>query len=101
MFVLKIMNIGDSDLINVPIRDEEIIIGRSRRADVRIKDDRISSKHICFFKTNNILYFRDLGSTNGSLLNGKPIDSKKNFELSESDEVKIGGSVVKIDLRFL
>ena len=101
MIVLKIMNVNDSDLFNVPMREKEISIGRSRSCEIRLDDHRISSKHICFFLKDSILYCRDLNSTNGTFVNNQKINPKENIVITERDEVKIGGSVIKIDLRFL
>ena len=47
-----------------------VVIGRAQDADVRIEDDCISRSHCEITSINGTLWVRDLGSTNGLLVNG-------------------------------
>jgi hypothetical protein len=47
-----------------------VVIGRAESADVRIEDDCISRSHCEITSINGTLWMRDLGSTNGVLVNG-------------------------------
>jgi len=50
-------------------------LGRSEDNDFQISDDSISSHHCQIDLTDNVVTVRDLGSTNGTFLDGQPIQS--------------------------
>ena len=52
----------------------EFIIGRDFQADVCMKDDRVSRRHLRVYPVNNVWHVKDLDSLNGSFVNGKSID---------------------------
>ncbi len=53
------------------------IIGRDDQADVRMKDDRVSRRHIWVYPVDDEWYVKDLDSLNGSYVNGQSIDVMK------------------------
>ncbi|MCR9162794.1 MAG: FHA domain-containing protein [Nannocystaceae bacterium] len=73
----------------------ECIIGRSSKAAVRLEDDGVSRQHAkLLFGEAGIVNLVDLGSTNGTFLNGSPIDVAL---VREGDRIELGPDVV---LRF-
>jgi len=63
-------------------------IGRSEENDIVIPDPNVSRRHARLSRSENGFVIEDLGSTNGTLLDGAPIDR----ELIESgDELTFGG----------
>ena len=74
-----------------------LTIGRSPDADVRI-DDRFSSGiHARLYSRGASYYIEDMGSTNGTFLNGVRLDGEA--ELSDLDEVKIGDTEFRFELQ--
>ncbi len=76
------------------LKDEVVILGRTKDCDIQIDDQSVSSKHARivleadpYFADNKVAYLEDLKSTNGTLLNGKTIVREK---LNDGDSVKIG-----------
>ena len=55
----------------------EFIIGRDFQADLRMKDDRVSRRHLRVYPVNNEWHVKDLDSLNGSFVNGRSIDEIK------------------------
>jgi hypothetical protein len=55
----------------------EFIIGRDFQADVRMKDDRVSRRHLRVYPVDNEWHVKDLDSLNGSFVDGKSIDEIK------------------------
>lgn len=55
----------------------EFIIGRDFQADVRMKDDRVSRRHLRVYPVKNEWHVKDLDSLNGSFVNGESIDDIK------------------------
>jgi len=67
---------------------EKISIGRGKEADIVIDNTAISRKHISLESTAGIFLISDLGSTNGTYVNGRRI--KTNEPVSESDSIQFG-----------
>lgn len=57
--------------------DTPFVIGRSEDCDLSIDSNRISRRHVEILKDDDGYRLRDLGSTNGTLLNGKPIEEAR------------------------
>jgi hypothetical protein len=72
-------------------------IGRSGDADVRIDDRFASSIHARLYSRGASYYVEDMGSTNGTYLNGARLDGEA--ELSDLDEVKIGDTELRFELQ--
>ncbi len=75
--------------------DREIFIGRSNELDVVLVEDMVSRKHAKISWNNEALIIEDLGSTNGTFVNGEKI---KRARLKEGDRVLVGTSIVRVAL---
>jgi hypothetical protein len=71
-------------------------IGRSTEADVRIEDRFASAIHARLYSRRASYYVEDMGSTNGTFLNGNRLDGEA--ELSDLDLVKIGDTELRFEL---
>jgi pSer/pThr/pTyr-binding forkhead associated (FHA) protein len=49
------------------------VVGRHRWCDVRIGSPRVSRRHCCLILGRDDVLVRDLGSTNGTLINGQRV----------------------------
>ncbi len=70
-----------------------LVVGRQRTCDVVVDDERISRQNTAILAVEGSHVVRDLGSRNGTLLNGKPIDKAA---LNFGDLVTVGST----ELRF-
>ncbi len=68
--------------------NESATLGRSPTADVRIDDPYASSAHARIFPRGQFMYIEDMGSTNGTYLNGRRL--RKPEQLRVADTVRIG-----------
>ena len=75
---------------------ENNILGRSTTASVRLADREVSRKHSQVDKEGDDYVLRDLGSSNGTFLNGKRIFGPT--KLKDGDEVVIGTSKMEFRL---
>ena len=69
----------------------ELVLGRSRSADVRLHGDGISRKHARVHVDGVEVIFEDLGSTNGCYVNGERVTQ---HVLLEGDKIQIGSGVI-------
>lgn len=73
---------------------ESILIGREESNDIVLKDTRVSGHHAAITRQGQRWQIRDLGSTNGTFVNGKRIEGQ--VDLSPGDEVRIGGVIFEV-----
>ncbi|MGI8460909.1 MAG: FHA domain-containing protein [Solirubrobacterales bacterium] len=71
-------------------------IGRSADADVRIEDRFSSQIHCRVYSRKGSYRLEDLGSTNGTYLNGEQL--KGEAELRDLDEIRIGDTEFRFEL---
>ena len=72
----------------------ELTIGRAGGCAIALPDDTfVSQIHARIFERNGDAWVEDLGSTNGTLLNGKPLTAPR--QLRRGDRVQIGASVLE------
>jgi uncharacterized protein involved in exopolysaccharide biosynthesis len=76
-----------------PLTEPENIIGRARDAQVQIQDKAISGKHAKIAVQADGNYLIDLGSTNGTYLNGARIGANQPKLLSFNDSVQVAETV--------
>lgn len=69
----------------------ELVIGRVAGCDVVLADTKASRRHARLIVEAGVVEIEDLGSSNGTLLNGKPVTRRV---LRPGDEVQIGSHVL-------
>ena len=65
-----------------------LVIGRDRDAQLVLPDAEVSRRHARLETQDGTVFLRDLGSSNGTFLNGKRLTSA--IELREGDVVDVG-----------
>lgn len=78
----------------VPV-GRSIIIGRTINCGYPIEDSGASREHLEIVSSEGSFSFRDLGSTNGTLVNGKPAQTGV---LEDGDQIRIGETVLVFEL---
>jgi pSer/pThr/pTyr-binding forkhead associated (FHA) protein len=73
---------------------EPLVIGRDESADVRLNDGQVSRKHARIWPDERVVHIDDLGSMNGTFLNGQSLHGPA--IVTAQDEILIGVSVLKI-----
>lgn len=71
-----------------------VVIGRSPGADIVVGDDFVSGRHARAFPSGAEAILEDLGSTNGTRLNGERISAPR--QLSVGDVVDVGSVRLKV-----
>ena len=77
-----------------PLQDaRDLVIGRSSDLDMVLIEDMVSRKHAKITLQDGAITIADLGSTNGTFVNGEKV---KKTQLKEGDRVLIGTSILKL-----
>src|SRR5262245_1734216 len=72
---------------------QDVVVGRSSELDMVLVEEMVSRKHATFRLENGVLTVQDLGSTNGTFVNGERIDKAV---LREGDRVLVGTSILRV-----
>ena len=75
------------------VKGREIVIGRSSELDMVLIEDMVSRRHASIGLNGDEISIADVGSTNGTFVNGEKI---KKARLKEGDRILIGTSIIKL-----
>jgi len=87
MNVHLLLKKNDGTTKSFPLPGTVTVIGRRQECDLYIPLTVVSRRHCQLHQDNDKLVLRDLGSRNGTFVNGERIEET---ELKNGDEVKIG-----------
>jgi pSer/pThr/pTyr-binding forkhead associated (FHA) protein len=73
--------------------NKEIVIGRSSDLDMVLVEDMVSRKHAKIVVSAQRVTIEDLGSTNGTFVNGEKVQQSR---IKEGDRILIGTSILKV-----
>jgi pSer/pThr/pTyr-binding forkhead associated (FHA) protein len=74
-----------------------VTIGRSPGAEIQIDDPFASGRHARIYERGGLFYVEDMGSTNGTYLNGERLASQE--LLRAEDRIRIGGTEFRYEHR--
>lgn len=77
--------------------DGSLTIGRSPQMDVQIEDRFASGRHARIYERDGFFYVQDMGSTNGTYLNGERLGSEE--LLRAEDTIRIGDTEFRYEHR--
>jgi two-component system cell cycle response regulator len=92
---------GELLAVPIPLERDQVTLGRALEADVRVNDARASRLHARINaerdpETGQMRHrITDLGSTNGTLLNGQPITDAI---LQDGDKITVGEHLIRFDM---
>lgn len=73
------------------IEGDEVILGRATSATVRLEDDGVSRNHAKVIMRGDQLWIEDLGSQNGTFINGEKISAQA---LRDGDKIQVGATTI-------
>jgi predicted component of type VI protein secretion system len=85
--ILKVIE-GAKNGAKVALKKPEFIIGRSQTCHLCAGSSAISRQHCAILRHENRVTIKDLGSRNGTLVNGEKIGGE--VELASGDEISVG-----------
>ena len=81
--------------MRVPV-GSEAVIGRSSAADITLADESISRRHVQIIVYDGHCLARDLGSTNGTYINGERLVGTRGLE--RSDKLVVGDHELRVSV---
>ena len=85
--ILKVIE-GAKSGAKVAVKKPEFLIGRGHDCHLCAGSSAVSRKHCAILRSDNRVAVKDLGSRNGTLVNGKKITGE--VELASGDEITVG-----------
>jgi pSer/pThr/pTyr-binding forkhead associated (FHA) protein len=85
---------NDRKIDELLVKRDTLNIGRKVDNDIRLEDITVSSHHARLQNQHDGLYIEDLGSTNGTYVNGDPIRKKR---LASGDVILIGKYTIRFE----
>lgn len=92
---MAIVRSGFYEGLEVAIDRDRIVIGRGRKADLALAEATISRAHAALGFDGERFFVEDLGSTNGTLVNGSRV---KRQTLKSDDEIQMGKLRIGVSL---
>src|SRR4051812_2472627 len=85
--VIHIDNEGGSRVVDLP-DSIDVTFGRSRGATINLDHEKVSRMHAKVRRTGDVIEIEDLGSRNGTRVNGEKVEGK--LRLAHGDEISVG-----------
>lgn len=76
-----------------PLKDGDNSLGRDSACDVHFQVEGVSKKHLTVTITDDVVYIQDMGSANGTFLNGKII---KRATMKGGDKIGLPNAVLQL-----
>ncbi len=74
----------------IPINASSVVAGSSEAVDIKLDNRFVSRRHFQVRFESDVFYISDLGSTNGTYLNGSKLDPNQEQILRDGDRVGLG-----------
>jgi len=89
VFVLVVID-GDDPAAAHRLAATDTIIGRGAEAQFSIEDDQVSKSHCRIHVVGSVCTIFDLGSRNGTSVNGRALSANSGQRLRHLDEIQVG-----------
>jgi pSer/pThr/pTyr-binding forkhead associated (FHA) protein len=93
--LLRALN-GSEQGREYPIENVKYRIGTDSSNELQLSDSYVSRKHASIEYESGTFYLRDIGSRNGTFLNGLRID--ETAVLHPGDEIRVGKTIFKLEV---
>ena len=89
------MHPGQGESFDTTLAGEAVVVGRSSGADLQVDDKYLSRQHARLVFQDDAWWIEDLGSRNGTKLNGEYVESRT--RLAPGDEIRLCQSSIVYD----
>ena len=81
----------------IPLEHDRFIIGRETDCHLKLENKLVSRHHCVFLKNEFALRVRDLGSMNGTFINGRRVEGE--IPLTQGDTLSVGNLTLQVVIR--
>ena len=74
-----------------------VFVGRGAKNDIQINDHSVSRMHLKIFSIGTAVFVEDLKSSNGTLINGTPLEPGEGCQVDGEDVITMGDTVIRLD----
>lgn len=78
------------------VDEEAVFVGRAPDNEIPVKDKSVSRKHLKIVKRDEKYYVTDLGSKNGTFVDGKRVTSGKEYQVREGMPIAAGKTFLSV-----
>jgi pSer/pThr/pTyr-binding forkhead associated (FHA) protein len=96
MTALRVME-GPASGKRFELEDEILFLGRAAKNDIQINDYTVSRMHLKIFRIGTAVFVEDLKSSNGTLINGMPLEPGEGRQVDETDAIIMGDTVIRLE----
>jgi pSer/pThr/pTyr-binding forkhead associated (FHA) protein len=94
--VVAVLSVDDGSHRTYQLQRGSNIVGRGQDAGFRLPDTSVSRRHIDIYFDGQVSVLHDLGSTNGTTVNGSSVQT---WQLADGDVIRVGHSTVVFNVR--
>jgi len=95
VFILALVNSENSSRVH-RIVQANTVVGRDEKADFLLDDGEISARHAMIRVDGPVCVLTDLGSRNGTVVNGRPVREGVGQRLRHLDEIQVGSTRILV-----
>ncbi|MBI2962995.1 MAG: Flp pilus assembly complex ATPase component TadA [Deltaproteobacteria bacterium] len=93
--ILSVSQAGNGSPRRLDLQGAEVVLGKHPDCDVVLADAKVSRRHAHIVSRAGALFINDLGSTNGTKVNGKRLDGEA--PLRSGDVIEIAAFRIQVD----
>ena len=86
-------------VVRIAIKDESFLIGRDKHADLKLKCESASRRHSLIVSDSETATILDLGSRNGTIVNGERLKLGQTMRLQHKDLLQFGTDAFRVSMR--
>jgi pSer/pThr/pTyr-binding forkhead associated (FHA) protein len=95
MTTLHVME-GPAKGKQVDLESDIVFVGRGAKNDIQINDYTVSRMHLKIFSIGTAVFVEDLKSSNGTLVNGVPLEPGEGRQVEGEDLIALGDTVIRL-----
>jgi pSer/pThr/pTyr-binding forkhead associated (FHA) protein len=99
MTALRVME-GPAKGKRFELRKDIVFLGRGTKNDIQVNDYTVSRMHLKIFRIGTAIFIEDLKSSNGTLINGRPLEPGEGRQIDEEDVITLGDTVLQLEAVF-
>lgn len=100
MLKVRLISVASgSAVVRIAVKDESFLIGRDKHADLTLNCTSSSRRHGLLIKDEHSVTILDLGSRNGTVVNGRRLKLGETVRLQHKDVLQFGSDAFRVSMR--